>query len=61
MYLMKNQEFMRFTLWFDVEKIGYTTSALVYINSEELWFDVEKIGYTTHFQITHRAGCCGLM
>ena len=22
---MKNQEFMRFTLWFDVEKIGYTT------------------------------------
>ena len=61
MYLMKNQEFMRFTLWFDVEKIGYTTSALVYINSEELWFDVEKIGYTTLKRLLWQTNCCGLM
>ena len=44
---MKNQEFMRFTLWFDVEKIGYTTKFNEQPPSGGLWFDVEKIGYTT--------------
>ena len=34
-------------LWFDVEKIGYTTHYMLSNKNEELWFDVEKIGYTT--------------
>ena len=38
---------MRFTLWFDVEKIGYTTFSDKGVDAIKLWFDVEKIGYTT--------------
>ena len=38
---------MRFTLWFDVEKIGYTTPRKNWGFKLLLWFDVEKIGYTT--------------
>ena len=58
---MKNQEFMRFTLWFDVEKIGYTTNKQLNFSSPKLWFDVEKIGYTTYLFAFKCFIGCGLM